>query len=338
MSLEESRNVVNRLLVSRAPEADLVEPAAAWFMEMKNWEVNETFERAFREFRMTARVCATKDFRNLDVKDSVGKPSQMVHDAGVEGMAPRLVPQNFIDKRKNLLGLHDLSAVLLRPKVPLKFQIFIKGAGEDQTVVFMPIPLEADMKVFHKLSQLAKATKPPGPLYPWLLDSRARLTRLNYGSADDMMIGFMNVTEGKAPGRQHLRYGAALKIGTPIKPELLELRKSDALNYVTAIARKPPSNEGNNEVTVKYREHAGQFPYFGALDVKSERYSVGKTGPLGWVDQDGNFQAVTEQDKAALAPPQQPQKAALAPPRQPRGSPPPERKLRPTPTLSVVRK
>ena len=173
----------------------------------------------------------------------------------MRGLKQSVVPANFKDKKKNELGLHDLSAVLLKPNVSIKGQGFSKPG----VVVFMPLPLEEDLRLVHDLAIAAKVTK-VGPLYDFYVDARSRMTRIKYGSPEDMSNGFYVVDKGD--GKDHVRYGVANILGGKFDEMYLKERAANALTYKKTIA-EIATKGGNNEVTVKYRQHDGIFPLIG---------------------------------------------------------------------------
>jgi hypothetical protein len=164
---------------------------------------------------MTARLCNRDQVDQLQAYTRAGAASPIKVNKGVDGIIMRLDPQNFLDKKKNELGLHDLSAVLLRTGKALSKQLFTK---RDAYAVFMPIPLEEDLQLFEELSQAAKRNR-AGALYQFVVTKRAEFTRIKYGSDNDMAIGFLNVTKGDT--KQHIRYGEAMRHGGAINEELL---------------------------------------------------------------------------------------------------------------------
>jgi len=118
----------------------------AWWSDYKAWESEETFERAFDDQRMTARFSKRGfdyQFGSLEAKRVGGAntekfPKQAKKlpsvasnlqekqdvkyfglDVGFTGVVKRanplnFVPANFGESRKAEMGLHDLSASLLR--------------------------------------------------------------------------------------------------------------------------------------------------------------------------------------------------------------------------------
>jgi hypothetical protein len=259
MSLEADRNKTLELVRAAAPDDEILKWAEKWFKSYKDWEKEETFERAFADNRMTGRMADREKTLEFKVSDS-GHTSQanMKVNLGVAGLEGRLNPQNFLDKKKNELGLHDLSAVLLRGDKPISKQLFTRDAA-NKYAVFMPLPLEEDLQLFEELSQAAKRQR-GGKLYPFVVNARAQFTRIKYGSADDMAVGYLNVNKGD--GKAHIRYGGATASGGAVSSQVLQQRSANALHYKNKIALAI-GNDANNEVTIKYRQHAGGFPFFG---------------------------------------------------------------------------
>ncbi len=259
MALEAARNATQSLL-AKLPldEGNIVEMGKAWFEEYKKWERDETFERALQDRRMTARLAKlTGKPVKFDTYGTDGKKTHKIvlDNTVMGGLKQSVVPTNFTDKKKNELGLHDLSAVLLKPGVSITGQGFSKSG----VIVFMPLPLEEDLRLVHDLGIAAKVTK-VGPLYELYIDVRSRMTRIKYGSPEDMSSGFY--VEDKGDGKDHVRYGTANILGGLFAEKYLKERAANALTYKKSIA-EIATKGGNNEVTVKYRQHGGIFPLIG---------------------------------------------------------------------------
>lgn len=261
MPLEESRKATQSLLLSSfADEQTIVKSAKQWFEDYKAWEKEETFDRAFSEGRMTARVAKVGEQggkpASFPVRGSDGKMHQIKLASTVFGLPKFLDPSNFLTKKKNELGLHDFSAVLLRPSAALSAQLFAKEGG----TIFMPLPLDADLRLVHYLGAAAKKSK-AGPLHQFYVEVKNSMTRLKFGSPEDMSNGFFMLDKGD--GKEHVRYGIANILGNPFDNQYLLERAENALNYKSKIV-DVATKGGNNEVTVKYRQHAGMFPVIGS--------------------------------------------------------------------------
>ncbi|WP_206954508.1 hypothetical protein [Trinickia acidisoli] len=291
MSLEESRGRLMAAIEDGA-ELDVIrEFARIWFADIKSWESTDDFATAFKERRMTAR--ATGDdaaLKQIGVRKHVETTINL--DPSVAGTIARLNADNFLKKLKNDLGLHDLSAVLLRPDIPLANQFFKITAKT--IIVFMPIPLEEDLVAFALLSAVAKANR-GSELYTEYQGMRANLTRIKYGSSDDMHSGFLIIKKektgspGEDDGRLHVRYGMANIMGGPLSPGLLERRRNNAHAYRTKVAVASQEGE-NNEVIISYRNHAGLFPLFGKPGSGGLVLTDKKDSKMGTLRSDGAIQ------------------------------------------------
>jgi hypothetical protein len=208
---------------------------------------------------MTARLATQGSIKSFKVYDTNKQQVQIKLDPSIRGTQASQNPQNFLDKKKNELGLHDLSAVLLKPNTALSKQLFPKSGSY---AIFMPIPLEEDLQLFEELSQAAKRNR-GGELYKFVVDARSRMTRIKYGATDDMSLGFLKVV--KDDKKDHFRYGVGSILGNPFPQGVLQQRSVNALYYKSKIASLPTTKSANNEVTIKYRHHGGIFPLIGSL-------------------------------------------------------------------------
>lgn len=234
----------------------LLDFATQWFDFYKKWEGDETWERAFLDNRMTVRI-ASAAAKKFDVK---GHPVML--NATVQGALETQDPAVFLEKRKNDAGLHDVAAVLLRGSIQFKHEKSLKISTQAFTkmgeFIFMPIPLEEDLQLFYELNAAANQDK-EGDLKKFVVQTRAKMTRLKYGDPNDMMAGFGIV---KKDGEEKVRYGVASLRTVDFPKHTLEQRTRNALFYKSLILPIPPG-EGNNEVTMKVRHHSGDFPWVG---------------------------------------------------------------------------
>ena len=122
----------------------------------------------------------------------------------------------------------------------------------------MPIPLEEDLQLFYELNAAANQDK-EGALKQFVVQTRAKMTRLKYGDPNDMIAGISVVVQD---GKEKVRYGDVKHMGNPFPETALKQRIHNALYYKSMII---PifSSEGNNEVTMKVRQHNGDFPWLG---------------------------------------------------------------------------
>lgn len=288
MPLEESRNQLIDAIQKEAGADTIRELASIWFGELKKWESTDEFKCAYQESRMTMR--AVNKFAEMkQIQVTKNRSATINLNPSVAGTIARLNENNFLKKLKNDLGLHDLSAVLLRGDIPIDKQSF-KMNG-DTILVFMPIPLEDDLVAFSLLSMVAKNNR-GSALYTDYQMMRASFTRIKYGSPDDMHSGFLTIsktgTTGEDDGKMHVRYGMANVMGGALSGALLEKRKNNALSYRTTIAI--PSKHGeNNEVIISYRNHAGLFPLFGTPTSNGVELSDKKDKKIGILRSDGTI-------------------------------------------------
>jgi hypothetical protein len=287
-----------------------------WFAAYQDFERQETFERAFFDDRMSIRWCN----RGLDFSFSsiqaTAKGSKddsrvwthangknFISNVGVKGVLARLDPKVFVPtlggtSRKTELGLHDLSASLLKSSKKITAQLHNAGSFAGKTdeqirqlivstvgmsvkeidalkeskdkliaetlfYVFMPIAKPADQKVFQLLNDLAKAMRAQQDFYNEVRNIRAKMTRVKLFDEHDMGTGFLAYApDSKVNPR--FKYGhqptTKLRIGSIVTPG------RDNTEQLIAQRRKNAVNydqvlakaSGVNEMTIAYRYHASQ--------------------------------------------------------------------------------
>jgi len=279
MPLEADRKkAVEQILLARDKAGDPIEVVRflkAWFESLKAWEAQETFERAFSENRMCVRMAppdmkrgASQSKATHNAEGPTGKNVMIRYHLG--SVADHQNPENFgageadlanfaagaTASRKNELGLHDVSAVLMSAGKTITEQLFNK---ENRQPLFIPIPHEEDLQLLYQIEQVAKADR-SGPIHDFYVWARARITRIKYGDEADMTTGFLETTD--ADGGSHYRYGDATEGGKTVDSALLNQRRRNALEYRSKVLTGKPVD--NNEVTLKIRQHAGIFPLAGA--------------------------------------------------------------------------
>jgi hypothetical protein len=305
MPLEADRKKASeQILLAKDKSGDPVEVVKflkAWFDSLKAWEAQETFERAFSENRMCARMApsdgigssATQSKDTFGPRGKVGTVTLRYHI----GATPLYQePANFAAgaSRKNELGLHDVSAVLLDSRRSISSQLFSKVGRQP---IFIPIPHEEDLQLLYQIEQVAKADR-VGPIYDFYVWARARITRIKYGADEDMKTGFYEYSDAKGT---HYRYGDAREGGAKLDTSLLQQRRVNALQYKSKVLTGKMTD--NNEVTLKIRHHAGGFPWAAIqgplappvfpFDVPAGEFLVAEIkqggAPLGYVTDGGKF-------------------------------------------------
>lgn len=301
-----------------------------WFVELKKEEANDTFATAFQAHRMTARVVKKQggiiesiSMNQYDLATSTPTPDKIstpdIYNTGMAGMKLRTNPGNFgaevddkggwkkIDGKAKLvaptktgkytLGLHDLSAVLLSTgRGDILGQLAWKEGAQETTknaVAFMPLPLEADLKVFALLSAKAKKNRDKhARIYEKVANVRRKMTRVKLTNEDDAGSGFVNIGTGFAADQRKYRYGLGL---IPIEgktgqtgPDEMERRRALALEYRTmlgkmkAMPQDTSLNPTHNELVVAYRHHESKcFPLFTDYDKQRKCWRV-FDGPEGF--------------------------------------------------------
>lgn len=304
-----------------------------WWDAYKAWERGETFKRAFEEERMAIRWCskgldytfpkmqATRVDALPDEKGNYATSNYQKGDGaffksnvGMKGILARLDPAVFVPSeggasKKTELGLHDLSASLLKKSKPITAQLHNSGSFANKTpeqirdelakmkkdpnaqpyYVFMPISKPADQKLFHLLNDLAKQMRVGAPeFYKLIREYRSKMTRLKLACEHDMGAGFLAYAPDSTVNPK-FKYGhqmtTKLRISGMILPgrrndaNVIKQRKANAMAYDQMLQRA----KGVNEVTIAYRHHESQngagerFPMLAEL-VVTEAGKVGFQG------------------------------------------------------------
>lgn len=261
MGLEAARKkALEQILLAKdmEDETSVINWLTDWFKEFKDWEGEETFERAFTENRMCARMAPTDEAKTFQKKTWIthdGRSGPALIRAQVMAIPDMQNPDNFLNKLKNDLGLHDVSAVLLNSTKPISKQLFSKVGRQP---VFIPIPHEEDLELLYQIERVAKPRR-GGKIYDFYVYARARITRIKYGSDEDMTTEFLKVEYKDKPDELHLRYGDASVGGKTVHADILRERRMAALQYKSKVLTGKATD--NNEVTLKIRQHAGGFPW-----------------------------------------------------------------------------
>ncbi len=291
-----------------------------WWDSYKIWEGHDRFLAAFKEGRMTIRqapgVATTYgefEGKKSDVNFSVNRGTEGKvnypkerYRVDVGAMRERLNPANFGrmeggERLKYKRGLHDLSASLCVPSIPLLTKQMrwkptnVPGKADNWITVFMPMAQPEDMELFSVLNSMAKLA--PQAIRLRVAEMRRRMSRIMFADSVDIGAG---LRDNAAPGSDpKFRYGQTSPLshsGNLTGQDLLRAQK--ALNYPSILPKPPsslpktplpppiipsgvsgspppppsppggPGNDGNvNEVVVAYREHEGvRFPLFTQYD------------------------------------------------------------------------
>ena len=318
MGVSESRDRLNEALNKK--EVELLPLVTGWFTELKKWESEETWDRAFDAGRMTFRVVnpnsnttppkidkVTGKIGDLTVVQTKAQPMSFL-DRSAQGINNRLNPENFsLDKKasqKMTLGLHDLPATLLDPKRRISDQA--KGYFSPTKAVYLPVPMQEDLSLFYRLSDLSKGEFKDSPGFAVKVQEiRNSLTRIKLAQSTDMGTSYVNLQKPN-DDRVHIRYGLYGKITDPpqgeSKPiarqatvEELKNRLENRVKYHAIISAK----YGHNEIVISYRSHGNPrlFPMFTEFISKpdtpeDEKYRVVTTdgAPTGqWLTDAGKL-------------------------------------------------
>ena len=278
----------------------VLEAIRDWWIAFKDWEKEETFDRAFTEGRMSVRTIKY---------ETVHKPLSMVRnaepekgkqelggisDTGITGLMKRMDPSNFVghgqlnESSKYELGLHDMSVSLLHPKRKIEHQLYGYAFQTDSHavteatstyVVFMPLPMPEDLSLFIVMNQIAKEERNRTPeIYQAVRAIRSELTRVKFADPDDSHIGFVDISENVNTDKYKYRYGIKQSEAETVAGKYsgnLAKRRAAARQYTsiletafekslrTANAADAKKVKYYNEIIVAYRKHAsGLFPLY----------------------------------------------------------------------------
>lgn len=277
-----------------------------WWAAYKKWEAADTFDEAFQDGRMTVRTFGadfdyqkSKTFAKgtIDVADRLifadgqytapTESQKNFHYArynwptGVEkekywarrgiDSSPFANPANFASREKKYEeGLHDLSASLLNPHLPIFEQIHNSEQGAHFS--FLPISKEGDQTLIFDLTRHAKDLRNQLPqLYLLTRNCRAEMTRLKVAQELDMGTGYVLVPASKPGGgpQYKLRYGLKDRMtvpgratGVPVTRQIYAARQKAAREFKSILGKR----EGKNEIIIAIRKHAGPFPLFAIRD------------------------------------------------------------------------
>ena len=219
-----------------------------WWAIYKQWEAQDTFDKAYGDARMTVRsfgkefdkevnkniprgtlkVTGERFFadkqrtelepnahqQNYTAFHSEAENQKYWQNRGIDGSA-FADPANFISREvKYANGLHDLSASLVNPGKPLNLQLFSSGDGVH--LAFAPLSKEEDQQVIWKLTGLAKGLQGQLPEFYFLVRRyRAEMTRIKLARNYDIGTGFI-ATPIANPG-QGPQFKLTYGLGTTIK-------------------------------------------------------------------------------------------------------------------------
>jgi hypothetical protein len=281
---------------------------------IKEWEKDPTISASKKKGGITddyvIKSGAVSQFPTIE-----GRPMRLAQ--GVKGIMDRGKPENFDptlklkepprDLRKKVdpnampvgwtkkywLGLHDLSAILLkhdRPDGPDRWAIETQVKFYNEAVwTFMPVPLQEDLILFNRLNSVAKEQGASEKLRQYVRMIASQMTRIGGAQAEDMHTTYTDIGGLRAlnPNRicGKIKYGiggygvggwseveAERKLASP---EQIALRKTYALQYKTMLKELVAGTAC--EIVMKYRIHGNgktMFPIFATQAKEGEGYNV----------------------------------------------------------------
>lgn len=311
MTLEIARSSLRNRLLEGDTAFDLKEQMQTialikmWWSLYRAWEEKDTFLKAFKDGRMTVRQgprISEPDeglYGSYGGKTSTGGfkaggtsyPDER-YRTGMDSVKERLNPANFSidggERLKYKRGLHDLSASLCAPAVPLiTKQVRWKFAGEGGKLskwatIFTPMAQPADHSLFILLRLMAKRLRQAAPeVHRLVREIGLRMTRIKLAAAEDIGAGLSDVSFTGSPKFKYgLKGEGDLDFGrwkntldyTSILPKPPESPsphlKTQGIGSSGPPPPPPPTKDTNtNEIVICYREHAGtRFPLFTAYD------------------------------------------------------------------------
>ena len=185
-------------------------------------------------------------------------------------------PENFYEQAtgaagKNLKGLHALSATLLDGSK--KTIIGQLKPYKNSIVVFMPVPAEDDMQIFHAVSRLRD------PDMKRLRTLRSQMTRITLAQGSDMHTRYVDVSKKKEDPAS-FRYGVTGRVQRgkgedEVAADEVDIaaRRSNALEHSTILGAG--AIQKINEIVMAYRAHESElFPVFAEWDGTANRFWV----------------------------------------------------------------
>ena len=315
MSLEEARSNLRLKLLDGDTafepdqQKDTLDLIDKWWTFYKIWEGKDTFVKAFNEGRMTIRqgpVSQTygeyngKSSTGGFLADNVAYPTER-YRTGMDSLKERMNPDNLArldngERMKYKHGLHDLSASLCTPNIPLiTKQVRWKneqGKLSDWITIFMPMAQQEDLTLFTLLNLMAKRTRNACPdIFNRVRYISKRMTRMKLAAGEDIGAGLSNQSWNGVP---KFKYG--------LKPDsdLNMNRFKNTLDYKSILPKTttptptsqpvpvqtmpsgsippppPPMKKDDtstNEIVMCYREHQGErFPLFTRFNDKARAF------------------------------------------------------------------
>ncbi|MDT8914949.1 hypothetical protein [Amycolatopsis sp. PS_44_ISF1] len=256
----------------------------AWWKAVKAAEKEETWSSAFGANRMSARQIGSTQtmggeftVRNKHARTDARRDRTIFLDRGATGIGERMKPGNFHDpetgaSQKNEKGLHDLSASLLDgTKTPSSILAQLKPY-KNSIVVFMPVPAEEDLQIFHAIANLE------APDAKALGDMRSKLTRVKYAQGSDMHTTLFDVSASPDEPAQ-IRYGVTGRAHRKGEEETmadetdLAARRTNALEH--SVILKDGAVQKVNEIVMAYRSHdSARFPLFARWNADKKQFDV----------------------------------------------------------------
>jgi hypothetical protein len=223
---------------------------------------------------------------------------------GIKGVLARGTPENFErpevgtpqkrDPRKKFdptalppgwskkywMGLHDLSATLLRSDWDIPDQ---QKYYSNSTWVFMPVALEADHVLFNSLNLASREPGASAAFGRYVRVISGQMTRIKAAQAEDMHTSYTDTgdLDHYHPKGGKIKYGlGGYGVGgwdakrTATGDEVTQ-RKLNALSYKTML--KECVKGIVNEIVIKYRQHGDGrtvFPMFATQKNKDSEYVV----------------------------------------------------------------
>lgn len=282
-----------------------------WWGAYKLWEAQDRFLPAFNEGRMTVRQIPLEgttygEYLGQDSGIAFGARRGDVERApypkeryrvGIDALKERMDPANFgmdgAERLKYQRGLHDLSASLCVPTIPLLTkQVRWKWDKIDKCyTIFMPLAQPEDMAIFDLLNRMAKQA--PQEIRNRVAELRRQFTRLKLADSVDIGAGLHDISP-KGSTDPKFRYGMKNVPDWKGAPTGIDaIRAQKALDY-TSILPTGPKASNINEIVIAYRHHEGvRFPLFTKFnkeanaflcfpDEPSSQTIIGKEIPDNW--------------------------------------------------------
>ena len=215
----------------------------------------------------------------------------LTYDVSVKGIKLRMNPENFLSPKnfkssKYKLGLHDLSASLLNPNRKISdkqtYNNLKNSDSHGLKAVFMPLPRQEDLELFHMLNSVSKKYPDQIEFYNLIRGYRSKMTRLKQAYERDLASGCFVLNPDNTVNPKFRRgIGGTLKISSD-KSRTFETDKErnkeitilkDKAVFYKDILPRSTREKAVNEIIISYRHHGNtNFPIIATWDLTKKQF------------------------------------------------------------------